>query len=109
MTKPVWLDEEARSEVAAGHARYEAVLPGLGEQFADELGTLLERIQFYPRAFPFAARVNRRLEVRHAVLPRFPFNVFFIELDEAIWVLAVAHQKRRPQYWRKRIARRARH
>ena len=109
MTKPVWLDDDARAELAAAHARYETALPGLGEQMADELDALLERIQEHPRAFPFAARVARRFEVRHAVLPRFPFNVFFVELDDAIWVLAVAHQKRRPRYWRKRIARRRPH
>lgn len=109
MTRPVWLDDEARAELAAAHARYEEALPGLGEQLADELGALLERIQEHPRAFPFAARVARRFEVRHAVLPRFPFNVFFVELDEAIWVVAFAHQKRRPRYWRKRVLRRRSH
>lgn len=109
MTKPVWFDDDARLELAAAHATYEAALPGLGEAFADELDALLGRIQEHPRAFPFAARVGRRLEVRHAVLPRFPFNVFFIESDESIWVLAIAHQKRRPRYWKKRAGRRRPH
>lgn len=109
MSKSVWLDDEARAEVSIAHARYEAALPGLGEQFADELAALLERVQEHPRAFPYAARVARRFEVRHAVLPRFPFSVFFLELDDAIWVLAVAHQKRKPRYWKKRVVRRRPH
>jgi hypothetical protein len=27
---------------------------------------------------------------------------FYAELEEAIWIVAVAHGKRRPDYWRRR-------
>jgi hypothetical protein len=28
--------------------------------------------------------------------------VYYVELDDAIWIAAVAHQKRRPGYWTRR-------
>ena len=36
---------------------------------------------------------------RKHVLKRFSFNLFYQELDEFIWIAALAHQKRRPDYW----------
>jgi toxin ParE1/3/4 len=36
-------------------------------------------------------------------IPRFPYLVIFLEADAAIQLVAVAHGKRRPGYWRKRL------
>jgi plasmid stabilization system protein ParE len=36
---------------------------------------------------------------RRLVLQRFPYNVFYRVGAEAIVIVAVAHQKRRPAYW----------
>jgi toxin ParE1/3/4 len=33
---------------------------------------------------------------------RFPYLVFYDESDEDIWVAAIAHERRRPDYWRNR-------
>jgi hypothetical protein len=39
--------------------------------------------------------------VRSAKVPRFPSRIVFIEIGDDIDVLAVAHAKRRPMYWRR--------
>lgn len=109
MTRPIRLDPEAEEELASAHARYEASVPGLGEELADAVGLLLIRIQEHPRAFPLTAGVSRTLGVRRAVLGRFPFSVIFLELPEEIRVLAIAHQRRRPGYWRSRLRRGSTH
>jgi hypothetical protein len=44
--------------------------------------------------------VGRRL--RRALLTRFPFSLIFAEESDAILIVAVAHHKRRPDYWRMR-------
>ena len=36
------------------------------------------------------------------VLPGFPYNVLFQIDDEGLFIVAVAHQRRRPAYWRPR-------
>jgi hypothetical protein len=33
------------------------------------------------------------------LLKRFPYTVYYLELDHSIWIAAVAHQQRRPGYW----------
>ena len=43
------------------------------------------------------------LEVRRALLPRFPYALVFLELQTEIRVLAVAHAKRHPDYWLNRL------
>jgi toxin ParE1/3/4 len=37
---------------------------------------------------------------RRRVLKRFPYTVFYEMLGETVTILAVAHHRRRPDYWR---------
>jgi hypothetical protein len=39
---------------------------------------------------------------RRYLLKRYPYAVIYRELDDLIWVVAVAHGKRRPGYWKSR-------
>jgi toxin ParE1/3/4 len=41
-------------------------------------------------------------EVRRAVVDRFPYGVFFVELDDEISVIGIMHLHRDPQEWRSR-------
>jgi toxin ParE2 len=43
-------------------------------------------------------------EVRTFLVERFPYTLFVAHLPEELVVVAVAHQHRRPGYWRKRLA-----
>lgn len=36
------------------------------------------------------------------VLDRYPFTVFYRPTDDGVMVIAVAHQRRRPNYWKSR-------
>lgn len=42
---------------------------------------------------------------RRCGLHRFPYNIIYRETEDGIEVVAVAHQKRRPQYWCERLRR----
>lgn len=44
--------------------------------------------------------------VRRYVMRRFPFLVVYRVLDEKVQVIAVAHGRRRPEYWKPRESRR---
>jgi toxin ParE1/3/4 len=33
---------------------------------------------------------------------RFPYLIFYTELEEVIWVIAIGHGKRKPNYWKER-------
>lgn len=40
---------------------------------------------------------------RKAVLRKYPFNLIYSLLNENIYILAIAHQNREPEYWIDRI------
>lgn len=105
MSKPVRFDHEAIDELEAAHDWYERQLPGLGDELLAEVDVCIARIELAPRSFGLAPLVARSLGVRKALLDRFPFSLVFVELDAELRVLAVAHQRRRPGYWRRRVRR----
>ena len=107
--KPIKLDAEAEDELSAAYAWYEAQVRGLGDELLMIVDDQFARIQSAPRRFGLTPEVPANLNVRRTLIRRFPFSVFFVELEKEIRVLAVAHQSRRPGYWRKRVRRHARH
>jgi hypothetical protein len=42
-------------------------------------------------------------ERRPNLLQRFPYSIVFIELEDELRVLAIAHGSRQPGYWRARL------
>ena len=89
---------KADAEVTAAARYYEAQAEALGSSFLEELDAALERIKAHPQAAPSVGR-----EIRRAILRRFPYSVFYAVEPDRIRVLAVAHQKRRPNYWLDRL------
>ena len=90
---------EAEAELANAALWYESKRAGLGADFVAEIDEALEQIAEAPMNFPTwrEARPFRRLVVR-----RFPYLVFFTVSDDVIQILAFAHAKRRPGYWKDR-------
>ena len=96
--KPVIFHAEAEAEFRAAIAYYEQQRAGLGGEFRAAVEAAVEEIRRTPQAFaPHGNQGARKRLVR-----RFPYTIFYVELDEAIWVAAVAHQRRRPGYWASR-------
>lgn len=66
--------------------------------FTDELESVLARVQTNPKAFtPYL------LGTRRALLHRFPYSIVYRERLHDIQIIALAHAKRRPGYWAKRL------
>ena len=57
----------------------------------------------FPRRSPLAPGIRRDLHVQRRVLTGFPYSIVYVELDAEILILAVAHARRRPIYWRGRV------
>jgi hypothetical protein len=53
--------------------------------------------------FPLAFPVLYEPDIRSAKVARFPYRVVYVLIGSNIDVVAVAHAKRRPAYWRDRI------
>ena len=94
---------EARQELRSAIAYYEEARPGVGRRFLQQVRKMFGEIRRAPERFA-RRRANRiKEELRSVVLARFPYEiVFYCEPDEIV-VVAVAHAKRRPGYWRKRL------
>jgi plasmid stabilization system protein ParE len=88
-------------ELAAA-ARWYEERAGLGAELLDEFEAALDRIMAHPRAWPSMATATD-LELRRYLLPRFPYYVvYLVARDGTVHILAFAHVRRRPGYWRRR-------
>ena len=87
----------ARDEVEEVQAWYEdrSLLAAAG--FLHELSVAVRRIGAAPRRYQVAEHGTRRI-----LLERFPFSIHYRVNEDEIVVVAVAHQKRRPEYWSSR-------
>lgn len=86
---------QAEAEVLIAIAYYEGQRKGLGGAFRKEFEKALVRVQRTPQAWVLVDDQGTR---KH-LFRRFPYTIYFVELDQSIWIAAVAHQKRRPGYW----------
>ena len=103
MTKPVRFDREAEEELAAAVDWYESQRLGLGLDLLDVIEGAISRIGEATLQFPLLPSVPSGLGVRTCAVKRFPYSVVFLELPTEIRVLALAHTRRRPGYWRSRL------
>jgi toxin ParE1/3/4 len=97
--KPVVFHPEARLELTEAGRHYAEISPGLAQRFYAEMDEVIIEACERPalrRMFDPPAR-------RHFG-PLFPFAVIYLDQPGKVWVVAVMHFKRRPGYWRERLA-----
>ena len=85
---------QARAEFEDGEHCYEAQVPGLGNRFRKDIRQALRRL----RRWPLAAPVERG-DIRRLTLSRFPYKLLYSVEADRIYVIAVAHLHRAPDYW----------
>jgi toxin ParE1/3/4 len=79
--------------------RYEQHRPGWGTVFEAEFDRAVARIRTTPQAGP-----SFRGRFRWVRLRRFPYLIYYLIIDpHRVRVLAVAHARRRPGYWIRRL------
>ena len=90
--------QAAREEFAAAVSWYEAQRPGLGGEFFDAVVHAISVIQAQPEiGTPSPDHRTRRVLVH-----RFPYQIVYRLMKDETVIVAIAHLKRRPGYWRKR-------
>jgi hypothetical protein len=97
--KPLHFHPEAKAELDDGIAYFERRREALGLNFLDEVNATTLRIQQLPGAGSAIGDAG----FRKRVVERFPYVVVYQEMDDYIWIAAVAHAKRRPGYWKNRV------
>lgn len=90
--------EEAADEIDEGRAWYRRRSEPAETAFLRELDHAFEQIVEAPHRWPPFIGGTRRY-----VLPTFPYSLVYFVENDTVNVVAVAHEKRKPGYWRKRL------
>ncbi len=93
----ITIHELAEAEINEARLYYDLLSPGLGGSFIDEIEKALTQISDFPNAVPLV-----RGKIRKKIMPSFPYSFLYSVKVDQIRILAVAHHKRRPFYWRTR-------
>ena len=89
---------EAKDEFNKDIEYYESCEPGLGYDFSIAVHTAIQNIVNYPTAWPIIEE-----DIRRCLVSRFPYGIIYsIERGE-IFILAVMHLRRHPDYWKNRF------
>lgn len=92
----------ASREIFEASEFYDGESPGLGGMFLNEVENALERLKLHPRA-----GWEDLPEIRRYLIARFPYNIVYRieeqQPSDRILVLAIAHNKRKPRYWARRL------
>nr|WP_315476022.1 type II toxin-antitoxin system RelE/ParE family toxin [uncultured Undibacterium sp.] len=89
---------EARTEFLAEVAYYNKQRTGLGAKFIDAVEKAVALALVFPDAGSSFSNGVRRIVVKG-----FPFALIYKPLAGNIIIFAIAHQSRRPGYWRERV------
>ena len=89
---------EAETEFVKAVEYYEEHEEGLGLDFTVEIYSTIERILAHPRAWPVIEG-----DIRRSLVRRFPYGLLYAEEGHKIFVVAVMHLHREPDYWKPRM------
>ena len=96
--KPVRVHSAARRELAVAMTWYDGRCAGLGLGLLEEFQKAAAKLLRAPgQCSPY-----KRTGFRRQRMERFPYLIFFLELPDCIWLAAVAHGAREPDYWKHR-------
>lgn len=93
------IEAEAAAELDEAARWYDEQRPGLGLEFLTTIDAALRYIAQWPNAGALVPRVPGDLAVRRVPVRRFPYHVVYLEMADAIRILAIAHDRRHPTYW----------
>lgn len=86
-------------ELEEAIAHYESRRKGFGLDLLQSVNAALERVVLFPKS----CQIHPGTAFRKLVIRRFPYSVIYLEEAESIWVVAFAHQRRKPGYWLDRL------
>jgi hypothetical protein len=75
-------------------AYYELQFSGLGTAFKEEIKKAINRIIKYPNAWPIVDE-----NIRKYILHKYPYNLYYSMEKDHLYIIAIAHQHRKPNYW----------
>ena len=96
--RPIELHPEAIAEARDAREWYAERSPVAADAFMAELDLAIDQIRQWPDRWAACLHGTRRY-----LLKRFPYLVVYRATADKLQVIAVAHGRRKPGYWRRRI------
>jgi plasmid stabilization system protein ParE len=90
----VIFSELSKIELADAVEYYDLKQPGLGKRFKAEVRQSIFRIVQYPKAWS-----AEKGEIRKCLLHKFSYKILYSIESDHIFIVAIAHQHRKPNYW----------
>jgi len=87
------------NRIFGGGGVYAGKSTGAAERFSAEIRRLVTQIEAMPRRHGPWRHGTRRARARH-----FPYLVVFAERPSGLRIVAVAHPRKHPDYWRDRLS-----
>ena len=94
--------EEASDEAVAAAVWYDHEKPGLGIEFEQAIDVALDLLEEELAPLVPVPGVSGGKGAKRLLLRRFPYSIVVRESDDEYLVIAIAHQHRRPGYWKER-------
>jgi toxin ParE1/3/4 len=96
------LHRRAEAEIRDAAIWYRNQGTNLHHRFLQAIGSVLERLEHDPLQFAKLETSPGKGPFRRVLLEGFPYTVIYEATDNEVFVYAVAHASRRPNYWRRR-------
>jgi len=103
MAKKLVLDESALDELQRAIHHYEDERPGLGAELSDAVEVVFRALANDTTRPVTVPGIPSALGVRRVFVERFPFAIIHINEPDAVHIVAVAHLRKQPLYWRDRL------
>jgi len=97
MSSSLLIRSSALAELHEAAAWYEGRKNGLGVKLLAEVQKILDGVLVLPERYPIASG-----DIRSALIPRFPYCVYYRVVGDLVIVIAVCHTSRNPSVWRRR-------
>ena len=82
------LTSPAKADISSAVNWYQRRDPETASRFLSQTRTTISRIKKYPNSFPIFRGIIRR-----ALVPRFPYSIYYSLRNDLVFVLAVLHHR----------------
>jgi plasmid stabilization system protein ParE len=89
---------ECSRDIAEAAEWYRRRDPRLAAEFLDAIEASVAILLDFPRSHELARKHTRR-----AFLARFPYTLYYVDLEQEVVLLACLHQARHPRRWQGRV------
>lgn len=94
---------EALDEYREAVTWFEVQRVGWGDVFMDAVDAAIESILDASISWGFYRARRRTPQVYSRSIAGFPFDIIYLVIDGEVYIVAYAHERRHPGYWKHRV------